>query len=466
MTNHQEHRPRAEPRPMTVGEFNALSAHADKLEGEGEFARAEEVWRWLDARFPDVPAILFALGRLRWEQGDQEGALELARRTWRLRPEHWGYMEPYVCMLFHLERHDEIAALCAGADPGKPSDLDLCAEIGARLNGLGARERVMWLLAPFARANHALATCVGFACLALGRSDEGIEHLRWSLDQLEVPGRAWDGRSRIDGCTVLVLSDGLGLGDVIHFARYLLPLAAAGAKVVLRCPPRLKALLLDLPATVIGDDEACPAHDRHCALETLFALLGPPLDVLPDAVPYLHARPERVARWRERLRPDGRLLVGVVWQCSLPPPGFVADRGFPLRHLAGIAALPGVRLVALQRGFGVEQLLTLPPGMAVEDPGPDFDAGPDAFLDTAAVMECCDLILTCDTSTAHLAGALGRPVWVALKHAPDWRWFRDRADSPWYPTMRLFRQEREGDWAPVFARMTEAVRVVLEERSR
>jgi ADP-heptose:LPS heptosyltransferase len=113
--------------------------------------------------------------------------------------------------------------------------------------------------------------------------------------------------------------------------------------------------------------------------------------------------------------------------------------------------LPGVRLISLQKNNGVEQLENLPAGMRVETLGDDFDSGLDAFIDTAAAMECVDLIITADTAIAHLAGALARPTWVALKHVPDWRWLLDRSDSPWYPTMKLFRQPSPGDWPSVFA---------------
>jgi ADP-heptose:LPS heptosyltransferase len=110
-------------------------------------------------------------------------------------------------------------------------------------------------------------------------------------------------------------------------------------------------------------------------------------------------------------------------------------------------------LISLQKNDGVEQLDDLPSGMRVETLGDDFDFDPDAFVDTAAVMECLDLVITSDTAVAHLAGALARPTWVALKYVPDWRWLLDRSDSPWYPTMRLFRQHRAGDWVSVFADM-------------
>ena len=134
-----------------------------------------------------------------------------------------------------------------------------------------------------------------------------------------------------------------------------------------------------------------------------------------------------------------------------------AGRSFALRHFEGLARVPGVRLVSLQKGPGSEQLHALS-GWPVQDLGEGFEpGGPDAFLDVAAVMQCLDLVITSDTSIAHLAGALGRPTWVALKQVPDWRWLLERDDSPWYPTLRLFRQRQPGDWAGVFERMRQEI---------
>src|SRR5262249_49707133 len=129
------------------------------------------------------------------------------------------------------------------------------------------------------------------------------------------------------------------------------------------------------------------------------------------------------------------------------------DRAIPLRCFAPLSQIPGVVLISLQKGYGVEQLDGLPPGMKVETLGEDFDAGPDAFLDSAAVMKNLDLVISCDTASAHLAGALGCPVWIVLKHLADWRWMIAREDTLWYPTARLFRQRRHGDWNEVFERV-------------
>jgi hypothetical protein len=150
--------------------------------------------------------------------------------------------------------------------------------------------------------------------------------------------------------------------------------------------------------------------------------------------------------WTSRVGIEG-FKIGICWQGSTIRTGI--GRSFPLNALRPISTLPNVRLISLQRGAGVEQLRELPAGMHVET-FEGFDDGPDAFIDTAALMEVLDLVITCDTSIAHVAGALGRPAWVAVKRVPDWRWMLDRDDNPWYPTLRLFRQAIPGDWKPVF----------------
>jgi hypothetical protein len=154
--------------------------------------------------------------------------------------------------------------------------------------------------------------------------------------------------------------------------------------------------------------------------------------------------------------------VGIGWQGN--PKGAI-DRGrsIPLAQFATLSQVPDVRLISLQRTHGLDQLERLPPGMTVETLGA-FDEGDDAFLDTAAIMQNLDLVVTSDTAIAHLAGALGRPVWVALKHVPDWRWMLDRSDSPWYPTMRLFRQTARGQWESVFASIADALRATAAAR--
>jgi hypothetical protein len=199
--------------------------------------------------------------------------------------------------------------------------------------------------------------------------------------------------------------------------------------------------------------------DHHVPLVDLPLIFRTSLESIPAEPAYLRAEAERVEKWRQRLG-DGGFKIGICWQghSSYPRDG---DRSFAVKHFAAISRIPGVRLINLHKGEGEGQLNDLPEGMTVETHGDDFDAGPDAFLDTAAVMTLCDLVVTSDAAVAHLAGALGARTWVALKAIPDWRWMLERDDSPWYPTLRLFRQRVRGDWETVFREIEGAVRARL-----
>ena len=203
--------------------------------------------------------------------------------------------------------------------------------------------------------------------------------------------------------------------------------------------------------TLVGSKTVPAEFDYHIPLMSLPLALGLTAGSISRDIPYLRAEPERVARWRARMGEKG-FKIGISWQGGRRG---IASRAMPLSCFAGLSQLEGVRLISLQKDAGAEPLSGLP---GVESLGEDFDAGPGAFLDSAAVMQSLDLVITLDSAIAHLAGALGRPVWVALKHVPDWRWFLERNDSPWYPGMRLFRQKAEGDWTSVFAQMENELR--------
>ncbi len=254
---------------------------------------------------------------------------------------------------------------------------------------------------------------------------------------------------------VLVINDH-GFGDTIQFARYLPLMARAGAEPHFLCPAKLHRLIGPAVGGRIFDREPPDVKfDAQIAISSLPRAFGARLESVPAETPYLAAEPERIARWAERIGGKG-FRVGCVWQGNANPEADIG-RSFALRELAPLAAVAGVRLVSLQRGFGEEQLWVDPPGFAIERLSADYDVGGPAFLDAAAVMMSLDLVVTCDTSIAHLAGALGRPVWVALKRDAEWRWLRGRDDSPWYPTMRLFRQKTAGDWGAVFGAMAGAL---------
>ena len=298
----------------------------------------------------------------------------------------------------------------------------------------------------------------GFALLMRGDFEAGLPLYEWRkkltqpIEMRHFPQPLWTGAQDINGKTVFAYVE-QGLGDTLHFYRFVAPLLERGARVILGVQDALLPLLRDgrWKVELISNRMVPEEFDFHIPLASVPLAVGMRMETIPADTPYLAAQPARVAQWRERIGSHG-LKIGIAWQGAT---GGVLGRAMPLTHFAGLAALPGVRLISLQKGAGAEQLAALP---AVESLGPDFDSGPAAFLDSAAVMECLDLVITLDSALAHLAGALRRPTWLALKQAPDWRWFLGADDSPWYPGMRLFRQTRDGDWAGVFTAMEAALK--------
>jgi ADP-heptose:LPS heptosyltransferase len=191
---------------------------------------------------------------------------------------------------------------------------------------------------------------------------------------------------------------------------------------------------------------------------SLPGILGTEVDTIPAETPYLFAEPGLVETWRRELAANQSFKVGIAWQGD---PKFPGDRyrSLPLYHFGPLARLEKVHLYSLQKGQGSEQLAQAE--FAVTDLGRRLDENCGAFMDTAAVMKNLDLVITSDTSIAHLAGALGVRVWVVLTTIPDWRWLLEREDTPWYPTMRLFRQRRKGDWDEVFERIAGELKRLL-----
>jgi tetratricopeptide (TPR) repeat protein len=267
----------------------------------------------------------------------------------------------------------------------------------------------------------------------------------------------WDGQAQAN-LTLHVIAE-QGFGDMLMFARFGAELARRGLTAVLHVHPRLVRLLkrCRLFQDVVPYGRApLGSNPRWVPLMSLPHVLGLTLDTvgLPD--PYLQADAARVERWATWLGPRRHVRVGIAWAGN--PQSELDDlrgRSMPLGGFAPLLWRPDIEWVCLQRQHGLEQLAAVPAAQRLRRPPEDFDGGPDGFVDTAALMVSLDLIVTCDTSIAHLAGGLRRPTWVALHHTPDWRWHRDRGDSPWYPTLRLFRQTAPGDWPSVVDQMAD-----------
>jgi tetratricopeptide (TPR) repeat protein len=268
---------------------------------------------------------------------------------------------------------------------------------------------------------------------------------------------AWNGFP-LNGRRILLFTE-QGNGDVIQFVRFARRLKEQGGTVILECPERLVKLLSGCPYIdqLVPQGAPLPDYDVYAPLLTLPGLLATSLESIPVDVPYLHPEPELVERWRERFAGIRELKVGINWQGN---PKYAGDRhrSIPLRHFESLARVPGVRLYSLQKNAGLEQLKELTGTFEVEDLGSALDETTGPFQETAALMRNLDLFITSDTAVAHLAGALGVPVWMAVSTTPDWRWLTAREDNPWYPSMRIFRQTTHMDWVPVFERMAVELR--------
>jgi tetratricopeptide (TPR) repeat protein len=385
-----------------------------------------------------------------------------------LRPDYAQAHSSRAGALQRTQRYVEALASCDQAIALTPALADAHLNRGLSLRELKRTEEALEsLTAACALEPDRAVAQFNLGCLWLqrGRYDRGWDLYEWRNKTREVPAfrrflqPQWRGQEDLSGKTLFLYAD-QGLGDTIQFSRYATIAESRGARVVLSAQNGLRRLLSRLGPTIeiLEESAAPPAFDYHSPLASLPGAFKTLVDTIPAAVPYLSAEPERVASWRQKLRAHG-FKIGICWQGSTQGTGM--ERSFPLRALHRLGTVPSVRLISLQKVDGTGQLVGLPSSMVVETLGEHtFDAGPDALIDTAAVMESLDLIITCDTSIAHLAGALGRPAWIALKYVPDWRWMLDRDDSPWYPTLRLFRQSRIGDWHGVFDRMYDALAAV------
>jgi tetratricopeptide (TPR) repeat protein len=268
----------------------------------------------------------------------------------------------------------------------------------------------------------------------------------------------WDG-TPIPGKTLLVHAE-QGLGDTLQFIRYLEYAKQRAGTVILQVQDALLPLLRKAGAdpifydSLFGYDDPLPSIDFQIPLMSLPVLAGTTMDNIPSPIPYLSIGDELFEMWRVRLGDIGGFRVGIVWKGSDTHTSDRA-RSIPLSEFGALASVPGVTLISLQKRDGLKQFDDI--DFQVRRLEDDWDEAAGPFVDTAAVMKTLDLVITADTAAAHLAGALGVPVWVALGARADWRWVLEREDTPWYPTMRLFRQKRPDDWTEVFARIATAL---------
>jgi tetratricopeptide (TPR) repeat protein len=472
----------------------ALCAGAFILQTRGQPGSALAFYERALALNPAEPVAWFNRGGLLMAAGRPADALESFQRACALAPRSASFHCNRGAALFELGRLDEAARAYEQAlahDRNLPqAELNL-GNVLMRMGRYRAA-RDGYLRAIALRPGYALAYCgLGIVAKELGRFDEamasfehaldfapdseealsnrgclqlllgdfaagweGYEH-RWARGRRPVPASParfnLSAPETLAGRKILIVNDH-GLGDTIQFFRHVAQLARAGADVTFAGPRKLRRLLETAGAPICwrDQDDLSGNFNDTLAISSLPRALGVRLDNITAKTPYLTAEAERTAFWRERLRGPG-LKIGLCWRGNVD---FRVDprRSIPPQALTPLAGLDGVRLFSLQKNAGGDPLpadLTL----KLENLGEELDSGPDAFIDTAALMMALDLIVTCDTSIAHLAGALGRPTWLALRHVAEWRWMAGRVDSPWYPTLRLFRCREGDDWTALFTEM-------------
>jgi Flp pilus assembly protein TadD len=413
------------------------------------------------------------LGVVLIQQGKFDEAVASCQRAIDLNPADTEAYTNLGGVLWNQGRLDEAVTSLTRAIQLKPDLADAHSNLGTVRRTQGkAREAIASFeqalrLAPDHADGH---WNLSMALLASGNFERGWREYEWRWQRKEMPPRVfpqprWDGGS-LQGRSILLCSE-QGLGDTIHFIRYAAVLRERGARVIVSCQQPLVELLAGCP----GVDQICTRNDEPANFDVWSPLLSVPglvgttVETIPATVPYLFPKRESVERWGGYLNRIDGFKVGICWQGSQI---HTSDRhrSIPLSEFAALATLEGVQIFSLQKGPGADQLREVNLGVPVFDFGCTLDASAP-FVDTAAVLRNLDLVIAPDTAIAHLAGALGVPVWMVISMMRrDWRWLLDREDSPWYPTMRLFRQTTPNDWSAVFARMASELRALADQKSR
>ncbi len=466
------------------------------LEEAGDLDGAEAALRRALALQPQFPEALYNLGNVQKRRGEVAAAIESYRQALALAPDFVDALGNLGAALFEA---DDIpaAADCyrrmLALGPTNPVAHNNLANVLVAAGDLGSAidhyNRALALDPAYVSASANLgnalveaddrpaATAAYDRALALAPDDptarwgkallrllEGDFAAGWLLHEArwQAPGRRlarnfaepqWRGEP-LEGARILLHAE-QGLGDTMQFVRYVPLVAARGGQVVLEVPPELLTLLSDTPgaAEVIPWGDPHDAVDWQCPLMSLPLAFGTDVTTIPADIPYIAADPARVARWQDRLAGFPGRRIGLVW-AGRPSHKRDALRSLPLSALAPLAGTSGISFFSLQKGSAAGELTSAPGGLNIID----LAGGLDDFTDTAAALSALDLVITVDTAVAHLAGALGRPVWLLLSRVPDWRWLLGRSDSPWYPTARLFRQASRGDWSGVAVAVAAALR--------
>lgn len=436
----------------------AKKAFADAVEAQnqGDMARAIAHYNTVLQIAPGYISALNNLGVALRKEKKLDQAIACYRRALERDPKNVQTLSNFGNALKDAGRHPESLDMFRRAMEVDPNDAGMVYNFGITLKDAGLIDEAIEIFKRAQKLNPRLADIgwdMSLAYLVKGDFERGwpAYEARWSLTytpDLRYADRQWDGK-RLEG--TLLLATEQGYGDAIQFVRYAPMARKLADRVVLECREGLETLF----AGVEGVDEVVvrgnplPHFDAFMPLLSLPRVLNTRMETIPATIPYLPVDPLRKARAREMLAPLGsRLKVGIVWGGS-PSHRNDANRSIRFEDFLELLRAPNIALISLQKGERVPEMTESGCGALVSN----LDPAIGDFADTAAFVSELDLVVMCDSSVAHLAGALGTPVWVLLPFSPDWRWLLHRSDSPWYPGMRLFRQSQPKRWDDVFKKV-------------
>jgi tetratricopeptide (TPR) repeat protein len=416
---------------------------------------------------PDNTVALNNLGILLRQQGKTEEAVSCYRNALSLRPDYAEATINLATALHDLHHMDEAIDCCRTALRLQPNSADARINLGTFLQEKGRHEEAVAIFdeaLQYEPSSLEAKWNKSLSLLALGRYDEGWPMHEFGLGVLYMrgkynPERRWNGED-LAGKRLLI-SPEQGLGDNLQFVRYAEMCKAKGAHVIVSCPPPLRRLFSNCPFI----DEAleisiAPDFDFHVPIMSLPFMFGTTLESVPASVPYLHVGEAARAKWARKFADENGFKIGLVWAGSPredQPSAHLVDRrrSMDLEMLRPLFGCEGARFYSLQMGAKADQIKSC----GLQDKIADFMSDVHDFEDTAAIVENLDLVISVDTSVVHLAGGMGKPVWVLSRFDACWRWLQNRSNNPWYPTARVFGQQSPGDWAGA----VEKVNAALEE---
>jgi len=442
-----------------------------QIHQQRRFAEAEHIYRDVLGKSPSDANAWCFLGIALHDQRQYASAVDCYRKALKLNPTFPVALNNLGNSLRYVNCVEEADQCFQKAIDLKPDYLNAFKNRGTLHVWTGALDRGLAYYEQALKINPNEAELhrnLGVIYLLQGRFQEGWNEYRWrwKVGDLHRTNRTipvWDG-SNLTGRKILLTAE-QGLGDTLNFVRFAQVLRSSGAQTMVHCQPQLLALLQNAPKLGPLYPNSLNIEqpmDAQCSLVDVADILHINEQNIPRSCPYLFPSPQLTSYWARRFpkhaqnpkqpkEPSTR-RIGIAWQGN---PDHQADafRSMPLACFEPFAEIPGIELISLQSGFGTEQIAKWNGAKPIISLGPEVDKTSGAFMDTAAIMLQLDLVITSDTSIAHLAGALGVPTWLALNYVPDWRWLLQREDSPWYPSVRLFRQNVPGDWGGVFRKI-------------